>query len=193
MPDHKTEDYKQSAVDYYLVGDNTQEEVCQIFKCSVRSLMHWVDKFENNGEIKRHNRKSIAYKVHKNEVKFILEQIKINKTITMEDLLEKLKIKFPDIDISERHLSRIVKDNNVSLKITRFRHEPTKRFGKDIDINKNLKEFYKVIKKYKLDDIICIDETSIKSLQKRHHCYSDVGESQTLSEPQVPKRHVKDV
>ena len=71
--------------------------------------------------------------------------------------------------------TEIVKDNNVSLKITRFRHEPTKRFGKDIDINKNLKEFYKVIKKYKLDDIICIDETSIKSLQKRHHCYSDVG------------------
>ncbi len=115
MPDHKTEDYKQSAVDYYLVGDNTQV-VCKIFKCSVRSLMHWVDKFENDGEIKRNNRKPI-------EVKFILEQIKINKTITMEDLLEKLKIKFPDIDISERHLSRIVKDNNVSLKITRFRHE----------------------------------------------------------------------
>lgn len=71
MPDHKTEDYKQSAVDYYLVGDNTQEEVCQIFKCSVRSLMRWVEKFENDGEIKRHNRKSIAYKVYKNEVKFI--------------------------------------------------------------------------------------------------------------------------
>ena len=52
MPDHKTEDYKQSAVDYYLVGDNTQEEVCQIFKCSVRSLMRWVEKFENDGEIK---------------------------------------------------------------------------------------------------------------------------------------------
>ena len=33
MPDHKTEDYKQSAVDYYLVGDNTQKKVCQIFKC----------------------------------------------------------------------------------------------------------------------------------------------------------------
>jgi len=71
--------------------------------------MRWVEKFENDGEIKRHNRKPVAYKVHKDEVKFILEQIKINKTITMEDLLEKLKIKFPDIDISERHLSRIVK------------------------------------------------------------------------------------
>ena len=31
------------------------------------------------------------------------------------------------------------------------------------------------MKKYNLDDIICIDETSIKSLQKRHHCYSDIG------------------
>ena len=29
--------------------------------------------------------------------------------------------------------------------------------------------------KYKIEDIICIDETSIKSLQKRHHCYSEKG------------------
>ena len=28
---------------------------------------------------------------------------------------------------------------------------------------------------YKIDDIICIDETSINSLQLRHHCYNDVG------------------
>jgi hypothetical protein len=26
-----------------------------------------------------------------------------------------------------------------------------------------------------LEDIICIDETSIKSLQKRNHCYSNKG------------------
>jgi hypothetical protein len=39
MPDHKTEDYKQSIVDYYLVSDNTHEEVCKIFKCSVKSLI----------------------------------------------------------------------------------------------------------------------------------------------------------
>ena len=29
--------------------------------------------------------------------------------------------------------------------------------------------------KYKIDDIICIDETSIKSLQKRKFCYSRKG------------------
>jgi len=65
--------------------------------------------------------------------------------------------------------------NNISLKLTRIRHEPVKRFGKDIDINNNLKEFYEEVKKYKIEDIICIDETSIKSLQKRNHCYSQKG------------------
>ena len=73
------------------------------------------------------------------------------------------------------HVHRIVKDNNITLKITRIRHEPVKRFGKDIDINKRIKEFYEEVKKYKLEDIICIDETSIKSLQKRQHCYSEMG------------------
>ena len=38
-----------------------------------------------------------------------------------------------------------------------------------------IKDFYKEVNKYNLDDIICIDETSIKSLQKRHHCYSYNG------------------
>lgn len=53
--------------------------------------------------------------------------------------------------------------------------KPNKRFGKDININEKLKEFYKEIKKHNIKDIICIDETSISALQKRHHCYNDVG------------------
>ena len=39
---HKSDDYKLSDVEYYLVEDNTQEEVCKIFKCSPRSLIRWV-------------------------------------------------------------------------------------------------------------------------------------------------------
>jgi transposase len=45
MPNHKSEDYKLSAVDYYLTENTSQEEVCKIFKCSTRSLMRWVDKY----------------------------------------------------------------------------------------------------------------------------------------------------
>ena len=38
MP-HKSEDFKISAIEYYLDSNKTQ--VCNIFKCSVRSLMKW--------------------------------------------------------------------------------------------------------------------------------------------------------
>ena len=175
MTTHKSEDYKVSAVNYYLTEDTTQEEVCKIFKCSVRSLLRWVDRFKEEKEIKRHNRKPVAYKVKKEHVKFILEELKNNKTITLEEILTKLKNKYKDIDLSLMHIHRIIKNNNITLKITRIRHEPVKRFGKDININSKIKEFYEEVKKYKLEDIICIDETSIKSLQKRQHCYSEMG------------------
>ena len=175
MPTHKSEDYKLSAVEYFLITDTTQEDVCKIFKCSVRSLLRWVDRYNTDGEIHRHNREPIAYKVKKEHVKFILEELKNNKTITLEEILTKLKTKYKDVDLSLMHVHRIIKNNNITLKITRIRHEPVKRFGKDIDINKRIKEFYEEVKKYKLEDIICIDETSIKSLQKRQHCYSEMG------------------
>ena len=92
MTTHKSEDYKVSAVNYYLTEDTTQEEVCKIFKCSVRSLLRWVDRFKEEEEIKRHNRKPVAYKVKKEHVKFILEELNKNKTITLEEILTKLKI-----------------------------------------------------------------------------------------------------
>ena len=122
-----------------------------------------------------YNRIPKAYKVHKEHVEFLLQEIKKNKTITIDDLLHLLKNKYPTLDLNKSHIHRIIRDNNITLKITRIRHEPIKRFGKDIDINENIKKFYDEVKKYKLEDIICIDETSIKSLQKRNHCYSEKG------------------
>ena len=56
--------------------------------------------------------------------------MKKNKTITIEILLSKLKDKFKDLELlTRRHLADIIKDNNVSLKLTHIRHEPNKRFG----------------------------------------------------------------
>ena len=147
MPKHKSSDYKLTAVQYYLVEDKTQEEVCKIFKCSPRSLMRWVDKYKKDGEITGYKRTPKAYKVHKEHVEFILQEIKKNKTITINDLFYLLKNKYPNLDLNKSHIHRIIRDNNITLKMTRIRHEPVKRFGKDIDINKNIKEFYNEVKK----------------------------------------------
>jgi transposase len=174
MPTHKSNDYKLTAVQYYLVEDKTQEEVCKIFKCSSRSLMRWVNQYKKEGNVNKQYRKPIAYKVKKEYVKFLLDEIKKNKTITLQELNEKLKDKYKT-DISTTQIFRVINDNNITLKQTRIRHEPIKRFGKEININNKLIDFYNEVKKYKIQDIICIDETSIKSLQKRNHCYSEKG------------------
>ena len=49
--------------------------------------MRWVDRFQEEEEIKRHNRKPIAYKIQKDQVKFILTELKNNKTIKNEELI----------------------------------------------------------------------------------------------------------
>jgi len=175
MTHHKSSDYKERAVQYYLVEDKSQTEVCNIFQCSRRSLMRWVEQYKQQGKVERQNRTPVAYKVKKEYIKFIKQEIHKNKTITMEDLLLLLKQKYPDVSLSRFHLKRVVNDNNITLKLTRVRHEPTHRWGKEININEKLDEFYKTIQQYKIEDIICIDETSIKSLQKRNHCYSQRG------------------
>ena len=141
MTKHKSEDYKLSAVKYFLENKDTQENTCRIFKCSVRSLLRWTKRYEEENEIKRHNRKPISYKIKKEHIRFILEELKNNKTITIEDLLIKLKNKYTTLKISRFHLSRIIKENYISLKITKIRHEPIKRFGKDINIKEKIKDF----------------------------------------------------
>jgi transposase len=175
MPTHKSNDYKLTAVQYYLVEDKTQEEVCKIFKCTPRSLMCWVERYTNEGNVNIHYRKPVAYKVKKEYVKLLVDEINKNKTITLHELNQKLKDKYKDANLSTTHIFRVINDNNITLKLTRIRHEPVKRFGKDINIHSKIKEFYDEVKKYKIEDIICIDETSIKSLQKRNRCYSNKG------------------
>ena len=79
MPTHKSSDYKITAVQYYLVEDKTQEEVCKIFKCSPRSLMRWVERYKKDGNVDIHYRKPVAYKVKKEYVKFLVDEIKIKQ------------------------------------------------------------------------------------------------------------------
>jgi len=85
--------------------------------------MRWVERYENEDSIKRHNREPISYKVKKEHIKFALDEIKKNKTITIEVLLSMLKDKFKDLELTRRHLADIIKDNYVSLKLTHIRHE----------------------------------------------------------------------
>jgi len=106
----------------------------------------------------------------------------------MEELVKIVKKKYNDFDITSQHLGQILRDNNITRKRTRHErwiknlrffihptfnkikqsfillneHYPKERYGKPTNQTKELKTFYKEIRKYSLSKIICLDETSIK-------------------------------
>jgi transposase len=47
MSKHKNEDYKITAVKYYLENDTNYTKTCEIFKCSERSLKRWIERYEH--------------------------------------------------------------------------------------------------------------------------------------------------
>ena len=48
MTKHKSEDYKLTAVKYFLENNDTNyTKTCDIFKCSERSLKRWIERYNN--------------------------------------------------------------------------------------------------------------------------------------------------
>ena len=132
---HKHEDLKLTAVRYYLDNDTTYAETCRIFNCSERSLKRWIDRFQDEDEIKRHNREPISYKVDKEHVDkehvdYAIRILRSNEQINMVDLDKILRDQFEDFDITPQHLGQILRDNNKTRKRTRKEHFPETRYGK---------------------------------------------------------------
>ena len=149
--------------------------VCKVFGCSRSSLTRWVnqDKFNNNFFNKKKVRYG-GYKIKKIHIDYINKCLLENKTITIKQLREYLMLKF-SLNISHSHLSRVVKKIGFSLKKVKLEHKPKTRYGKIININNLLQEFYIIINKFELKDIICIDETSFNAFLIRKYGYSKKG------------------
>ena len=68
---HKTQDYKITAVKYYLQNDDSFDDVCNIFDCKKTSLRRWIMKYKKNKHLETFNRPSMSYKITKEQVKYI--------------------------------------------------------------------------------------------------------------------------
>ena len=162
MSKHKSSDYKLTAVNYYLDMDEPSlSKACDIFKCSKSSLFRWLKRFIETDDIENKSRKEGSYKVRQTHVNFIIKTIKQYPTITLNDILSRFHKNFNDITLSKIHLSNIIKFANLTYKKVQITHRPDTRYHKPINYNEEYKLFYSKIKKYNLDDIISIDETSI--------------------------------
>ena len=144
---HNSEDYKISAVKYYLKNKDNIRKTCKIFDCKKSTLQRWIKRYKTSKNIKRKNRKSISYKITKPQVNTALELLKQNEQLTMNELVVDMKNKYPKFDITPQHLGQVIRDNNKTRKRTRHEHFP-KEVGKPrfplrplpliININKNL-------------------------------------------------------
>ena len=67
MPKHKGEDYKVSAVKYYLDNEVSYAKTCEIFKCSERSLKRWIDRYLLERSIKDITDYEFLIKLQKNK------------------------------------------------------------------------------------------------------------------------------
>jgi len=96
--------------------------------------------------------------------------------IQMNFLHELLKANFPKLDISRQYLSDIIRDNNITRKRATFKHFPKTYRGNFRNEQKELKDFFDVINKFKLEDIISIDETSVSTSLTHNYCRAFLGE-----------------
>ena len=107
MTKHKTEDYKNSAVKYYLNNENGDgyKRTCKIFDCKKSTIRDWIKRYKKTKNLTRKNRKPISYKFSKPQVNTALELLKQNEQLTMNELAFDMKQKYKEFDITPQHLA----------------------------------------------------------------------------------------
>lgn len=93
----------------------------------------------------------------------------------MKELNKKISKKFSDYNITPRWSGQVLIDNHITRKRTRKSHFPKTRYGKKISYKKEVKLFFDKIKNYNVNNIISIDETSIKSAMVKEYCRTIKG------------------
>ncbi len=138
MGKHHTEDYKLSAVKYALKTGN-QVETCEVFDCKRSSLQDWITMYEKTGSpVRKTIKNRIAYKVKKEHIDFLREELKKKPDIFMGDLKVLLEKKYPDISLTRVHIGRLLRDNNETRKRLRKIHQPISYRGKPREHQKRL-------------------------------------------------------
>jgi len=163
------------AIKYYEQGKGTQCETAETFDIDRRTFQRWYYKYKETGDISRKSRSSKSYKIRKNHVKYALKIIKKYQSISIYNLWQLLQKEFTDFSITPQHLGVVVRDNNITRKRTSKRHYPETRYGKKIDLKVELQNFYKIVDKYPISKLICVDETSISAQMKPNYSRCELG------------------
>ena len=157
MSKHHTEDYKLSAVLYYLSHDKNLRDTCEIFNCKFQSLARWIERYEKQGSVKRKDRDTKNLKIT-NEIEiFVKDHVKQFPTTILWELSKLVNDKFK-VELSDSSIHNILSNHSITRKRVRSKYYPEKIVGQE---QADIAEFYKKLNKFKYNKTICLDETSI--------------------------------
>jgi transposase len=158
-----------------LKNKDNIRKTCKIFDCKKSTLQRWIKRYKTSKNIKRRNRKSMSYKITKPQVNTALELLKQNEQLTMNELVVDMKNKYPTFDITSQHLGQVIRDNNKTRKRTRHEHFPKERYKKPIEKENEMNKFFTEVRKFPINKIICLDETSVGSALKPTYSRCNLG------------------
>ena len=163
---HKTEDYKISAVKYYLKNNDSFSKSCKVFDCKKSSLQRWVERYKETKNLTRRNRKSLSYKVKKEQVKTALDMLNKNEQLTMDELLYDMKKKYNELDITRQAKNRI---NHILFGFYQRELFRKLKFGRYINTKRNEQKMINNFRKTfgnPEDVVICIGDWEQKKQMK---------------------------
>jgi transposase len=158
MPKQHTEDYKLTAVKYYLSHKNKDlKEVCKIFDCKFQSLSRWVKKYQSTKSLKRKPKIKKSYKITEEIRKFVKSVVYKHPTITLWEISKEVNDKFK-VKLYDTSIYNILKELKITRKKVRTRYFPETFKGEE---KQSLDDFYNRLKRIDYKKIISLDESSI--------------------------------
>ena len=89
-----SDDYKLSAVMYYINHNEDLRDTCDIFKCKYQSLHRWIKRYKLQGDIRRKTRKNHNLKITPEIEKFVKDYVRKYNTTTLWELSKLVKDEF---------------------------------------------------------------------------------------------------
>ena len=155
---HHTEDYKETAVKYYLDNNEDMRDTCEIFNCKFQSLARWIERYKQQGNINRKTRKNHNLKITPEIEKFVKEHVRKYNTTTLWELSKLVNEKF-NVYLTDMSIYNILHKYKLTRKRLRSKYYPEKKEGQE---KEDLETFYNTLHtKYDYTKTICLDETSI--------------------------------
>lgn len=152
-----TEDYKLSAVKYYLNNNDDLRNTCKIFDCKKTSLNRWVTQYKRHKHINRKTRKNHNLKITPPMEKLVKETLQKYPTTTLWEFSKLINEKY-GVHLTDGSIVNILQRNKITRKRLRNKYYPEKHEGQE---KEDREKFYKKLNKFSWKNTICLDESSI--------------------------------